>query len=130
MKGRSGILTFYIFTLVVAIVLLRPTIIFGAHFLQSVNYKSEVGTVRVAKTIKKRNDGLGMDNILCEEVQDVRIAKYINFWFKANKKHLRLISFLLSGLLSLFIFRIRKKSTVFHIVPDNHHYLALSAIRI
>ena len=130
MKKNSGILTFYIFTLVVATVLLRPTIIFGTQLLQSFNYTSQIGKLGIPKTIKKRKEGVRLNNIVCEEVEDVRIYNFINFWFKAVKEQLRIISFLLSFLLSLSIFRIRKKATVFDIVPDNHYYLALSVIRI
>jgi hypothetical protein len=130
MKRRSGILTFYIFTLVVAIVLLRPTIIFGAHLLPSLNYMAQPGNLGSPKTVKKRKEGVRLNNIVCKEVEDVKIANPINFWFNAIREHLRLISFFLSNLLSLSIFRIRKKSTLFDILPDNHFYLALSVIRI
>jgi hypothetical protein len=130
MKRRSGTITFYIFTLVVAIVLLRPTIIFRAHLLQSLNYKSQAGKFGTAETIKKRKEGVRLNNIVCKDVEVVNISNPINFWFKAIKEHLSTISFLLSFLLSLSIFRIRIKSTLSEIVPDNHHYLSLSVIRI
>lgn len=130
MKGRPRIFTVSVFILVVVILFLRPTIVFRSHLLQSLNYASQ-GAFGIAKAIKKRKEGTRLNNLICKEVEDLKIGdQSIDFWPTVIKKHLREIYYLLSFLLSLFVFRIRRKSTLFQIIPGNDHYLALSVIRI
>jgi hypothetical protein len=131
MKGQLSISSLCIFIVVAVVLFLRPTIVFSSHLLQSSNYAWPVETGTVAKIIKKCRTRVRLNNLICENVEQVRLSNdAINFWPAAIRKYLRTISFSLSILLSLCIFRIRRRSTLFEIIPNNHYYLGLSVIRV
>jgi hypothetical protein len=131
MKGQLSIYSLSIFMVVVVILFLRPTIVFSSHLLQSSNYALQVETGAVAKTVRKHKSGVRLNNIICEDVEQIRLPNSsIDFWHVAIRKYLRTVSFSLSLLLCLFLFKIRRRSTFFGIVPVNHYYLALSVILI
>ncbi len=131
MKGRRSILLSWFFSFTVIILLLRPAIIFSSDTLQSTINIAESSAAGIQNILKKRREIVRIGNIISKENKDVIIADNLSVFFLfANKKWLRKLLFALSLLLSQFIFLIRKRATLFEIVPSNHHYLALSVIRI
>lgn len=131
MKGRNNILfsSFFVFTVI--ILLLRPVIIYGSNSLQSFLSAAETKAFGIRSIVKKRRDTVRLSNIISKENEDITIInRFSSFFLFFNKKWLSKILTALSFLLSQFTLLLKKRATLFEIVPDNHHYLALSVIRI
>lgn len=130
MKGRTSIFCSLIFLFTVTILLLRPAIIFTSHTLSSIPASSEL-KASPGKILKKRPELTRLNNIILNEKENIKFdGELLVFWLLANRRSLQKILLVLSGLLSHCVFAIRKKATLFDVVPDNHQYLSLSVIRI
>lgn len=130
MKDCKNFISF-VFILAVAILLIRPAIIFSSNTLQSL-FTSVESKVHVIKSIvKKRKETVRLNNIIIKEVENITVQNpVVAFFLLAHKQWLRKLFLALSLILTQFLFLVRKRNTVFEIVPDNHHFLALSVIRI
>lgn len=128
---RKPILSRYLFMFAVVILLLRPSIIFSSTTVQNLLVSVGSGVAAVKDFVKKRREPARIGNIITRDVEKITIEnKQLPFSLFAVKNWLSKLLLALSLLLSQFIFLIRKKGTLFEIVPNNQHYLALSVIRI
>lgn len=122
---------YFLFIVAVAILLIRPAVIFSSTTIQSLFKATQGKLVSIKSLVKKRKETVRIGNIITKEVENVSIQNpVLAFFLFARKQWLRWLLFALSLLVSRFAFLRRKRSTFFEIVPDNHHYLALSVIRI
>jgi hypothetical protein len=130
MKDSKNFISF-LFILAVAILLIRPAIIFSSNTLQSLLTSVESKVHVIKSLVKKRKETVRLNNIIIKEVENVTVQNpVLAFFLWAHKQWLRKLLFALSLILSQSIFLLRKKNTVFEIVPDNHYFLAVSVIRI
>ena len=131
MDGGKKLLLNSVFVLTVILLLLRPAIIFSSHTLSSILWSTEARTVAIGKIIKKKPEVLHVNNLIHNEEEHIEIEnELLIFWLFAIRRFLKKNLYALSCLLSQFVFKIKRKATLFDIVPDNHYYLALSIIRI
>ena len=130
MKGSYKTFTSFLFFFAVAILLIRPIIIFSsntAHLLINVSVSK---SFEIQKVVKKRRETVRLNNMITKEVEEITLANSVtSFLIIAQKIWLQKVLLALSSLLSLFTF-FKRRSTFFEIIPDNHHYLALSVFRI
>jgi hypothetical protein len=131
MKGRFNIFSPFILIVAVAILLLRPAIIFSSSTIQSSLNTYKTKAYGLVKVVKKRREAVRLNNIISGENEPIGVADRLLVFLKyAMKKWMHALLLVLSILLSQFTSFIRKGSTLFKVVPDNQHYLALSVIRI
>ena len=130
MKGGNSIFSTFLFVFTVIILLIKPAIFLRSQSLHS-NHPQLSKAYLVKQGIKKTRERLRINNIINNAIPEISISnEFVYFYLFANRQRLEQILLLLSSLLSLFSFFKRKRRSLFEIVPDNHHYLALSVIRI
>jgi len=130
MKDCKNFISFF-FIVAVSILLIRPAVLFSSTSIQSLFNSTEGRVANIKSLVKKRKESIRVGNIITKEVENIAVQNpVLAFFLFARRQWLRKLLFALSLLLSQFSFLTRKRSTLFEIVPDNQHYLALSVIRI
>ncbi len=131
MKARIGLNSSCLFLIAIALLLIRPVVVYSSNIFRSSLISVEKKDGASQGLIKKRKETFRHRNIVSKEIESI-ITDNVSlvFFLLASKKLLASLFILFAFLSAETARRQKRKTTFFKIIPAHRHYLALSIIRI